>query len=70
MDKTGLRANVLSEMSKEGDDIVFGFSQMTFAARLGIAPISASPDAACASISNHMRKRVSGDQIDVISGRL
>ena len=35
-----------------------------------MTPISAMAAAACASISNQMRKRVSGAQIDAISGRL
>ena len=34
----------------------------------GIIPSSAMASAACASISNQMRKRVSGDQIAAISG--
>ena len=45
-------------------------SQMTFAAASGIVPSLAMAAAACASISNQMRKRVSGDQSDAISGRL
>ena len=40
------------------------------AASFGITPSSAMASAACASISNQMRKRVSGDQIAAISGRL
>ena len=36
---------------------------------LGITPSAACASAACASISNQMRKRVSGDQIATISGR-
>jgi hypothetical protein len=36
---------------------------------LGIMPISAMAAAACASISNQMRKRDSGVQMDAISGR-
>ena len=45
------------------------FSQISRAASFGIMPISAIADAAWASISNQMRKRVSGDQIATISGR-
>ena len=39
------------------------------AASFGTMPSSAIASAACASISNQMRNRVSGDQIAVISGR-
>jgi hypothetical protein len=45
------------------------FSQITSAASRGIMPISAIAVAACASISNQMRKRVSGSHRRVISGR-
>ena len=45
-------------------------SQIFFAAALGTMPSSAMASAACASISNQMRKRVCGDQIAAISGRL
>ena len=38
------------------------------AASFGIIPSSAMASAACASISNQMRKRVCGDQIAAISG--
>ena len=44
-------------------------SQIFFAAAFGTMPSSAMASAACASISNQMRKRVSGDQIAAISGR-
>ena len=43
--------------------------QIAAAAAFGITPSSACASAACASISNQMRKRVSGDQIATISGR-
>ena len=43
---------------------------MALAALLGIRPSSAMAEAACASISNQMRKRVSGAQIFAISGRV
>ena len=43
--------------------------QIASAAAFGITPSSAWASAACASISNQMRKRVSGDQIATISGR-
>ena len=43
--------------------------QIASAADFGITPSSAWASAACASISNQMRKRVSGDQIATISGR-
>ena len=46
------------------------FSQTVSAASCGTTPSSASAVVACASISNQMRKRVSGDQIAAISGRL
>ena len=46
------------------------FSQMVFAASSGISPSSAMAEAACASISNQMRKRVSGAQMLAISGRV
>ncbi len=39
------------------------------AASFGMMPSSAIASAACASISNQMRKRVSGDQMAAISGR-
>ena len=39
------------------------------AADFGTVPIAASASRACASISNQMRYRVSGDQIAAISGR-
>ena len=45
-------------------------SQIVLAALFGMMPISAIAVAACASISNQMRKRVSGSHIATISGRL
>ena len=45
-------------------------AQIVSAALFGMMPISAIAVAACASISNQMRKRVSGSQIATISGRL
>ena len=39
------------------------------AASLGTTPRSASASVACASISNQMRRRVSGDQMAVMAGR-
>ena len=45
------------------------FSQIVQAASFGMIPSSAMASAACASISNQMRKRVWGSQIAVISGR-
>ena len=45
-------------------------AQIVFAASFGMMPSSAMASAACASISNQMRKRVSGDQIAAISGRV
>ena len=45
-------------------------SQMACAASFGICPSSAMAEAACASISNQMRKRVSGAQMAAISGRV
>ena len=44
-------------------------SQIFFAAAFGTMPSSAIASAACASISNQMRNRVSGDQIATMSGR-
>ena len=44
-------------------------SQIFFAAAFGTMPRSAMASAAWASISNQMRKRVSGDQIAAMSGR-
>ena len=44
-------------------------SQIFFAASFGTMPSSAMASAACASISNQMRKFVSGDQIAAMSGR-
>ena len=46
------------------------FSQMVLAADFGIMPSSAMALAACASISNQMRNRVSGVQIAAICGRV
>ncbi len=43
--------------------------QTAAAAALGMTPSSAWASAAWASISNQMRKRVSGDQIATIAGR-
>ena len=45
------------------------FSQIAFAASFGMTPSLASASQACASISNQMRNRVSGDHTAVISGR-
>ena len=45
-------------------------SQMALAALSGIRPSSAMAEAACASISNQMRKRVSGAQIWAIWARV
>ena len=45
-------------------------SQTACAASRGTTPISASAVVACASISNQIRKRLSGDQIAVMAGRL
>ena len=47
----------------------FPLAQIFLAASFGMMPSSAMLSAACASISNQMRKRVSGDQIATISGR-
>ena len=44
-------------------------SQIFLAAAFGTMPSSAMASAACASISNQMRNRVSGDQIAAMSGR-
>ena len=44
-------------------------SQIALAASLGMTPSSAMASQACASISNQMRKRFSGDQMAAISGR-
>jgi hypothetical protein len=43
---------------------------MTRAASLGITPSSAIASAACASISNMILKRVSGDQTSAASWRV
>ncbi len=45
------------------------FAQIVSAAAFGTTPISASAVVACASISNQIRKRVSGVQIALIAGR-
>ena len=45
------------------------FSQIVLAASFGMMPSSAIASAACASISNQMRKRVWGSQMAAISGR-
>ena len=45
-------------------------SQIFFAAAFGMIPSFAMASAACASISNQMRKRVCGSQIAAISGRV
>ena len=46
------------------------FAQIASAASLGMMPSSAMASAAWASISNQMRKRVSGAQMAAISGRV
>ena len=45
-------------------------AQMVLAASFGITPSSAWASAACASISNQILKRVSGSQMEAISGRV
>ena len=45
-------------------------SQIFFAAAFGMIPSLAMASAACASISNQMRKRVCGSQIAAISERV
>ena len=45
-------------------------AQIFLAAAFGMMPSLAMASAACASISNQMRKRVCGDQIAAISGRV
>ena len=45
-------------------------SQIVWAASVGISPSSAMADDAWASISNQMRKRVSGAQMRAMSGRV
>ena len=56
--------------ARDVEDGLRPFSQIVSAASSGMTPSSASAVVACASISNQMRKRVSGDQIATISGRL
>ena len=51
------------------EDALRALSQMVFAASFGMMPSSAMASAACASISNQMRKRVCGSQMEAISGR-
>ena len=46
------------------------FATVARAASCGTRPSSAMASVACASISNQMRKRVSGDQMAAISGRV
>ncbi len=60
----------ISSMRATSKRALLPLSQMAAAASFGIMPISAMAEAACASISNQMRKRVSGAQIFAISGRV
>ena len=56
-------------LQARGRDVVVVDRLGVAAASLGMIPSSAMASAACASISNQMRKRVSGDQIAAMSGR-
>ncbi len=59
----------ISSMRATSKVAALPFSQIFFAASLGMTPSSAMASAACASISNQMRNLVSGDQIAVMAGR-
>ena len=64
--------NLKALLADETKTKLFHFARFDMAAlqaAFGIMPSSAMASAAWASISNQMRKRVSGDQIAVISGR-
>ncbi len=59
----------MSSMRATSKTAFLPFSQIVLAALFGMTPSSAMASAACASISNQMRNRVSGDQMATISGR-
>ena len=59
----------ISSMRATSKVALRALSQMVLAASFGMMPSSAMASAACASISNQMRKRVWGSQIAAISGR-
>ena len=65
-----LTSRSISSMRATSNFAFEPLSQMALAALLGIWPNSAMAAAACASISNQMRKRVSGAQSFAISGRV
>ena len=58
----------IASMRATSNSTSFAF-QIALAADFGITPSSAWASAACASISNQMRNRVSGDHSLTISGR-
>ena len=60
----------ISSMRATSNTASLPLAQIVSAAALGTTPISASAVVACASISNQILKRLSGDQIAVIVGRL
>ena len=65
-----LTSRSISSMRATSNLALEPLSQMILAASLGIRPSSAMAEAACASISNQMRKRVSGAQMAAICGRV
>ena len=64
-----LTSRSISSMRSMSNFAALPLAQIFLAAAFGTMPSSAMASAACASISNQMRKRVSGDQIAAISGR-
>ena len=65
-----LTSRSISSMRATSKMASLPFSQIVLAASFGMMPSSAMASAACASISNQMRKRVCGSQIAAISGRV
>ena len=64
-----LTSRSISSMRATSKTALRPFSQIALAASFGDhAELGHGVEAACASISNQMRKRVSGDQIAAISG--
>ena len=64
-----LTSRSISSMRATSNLASLPLAQIVLAASFGMTPSSAMASAACASISNQMRKRVSGDQIAAMSGR-
>ena len=65
-----LTSRSIASMRATSNVAFLPLSQIFLAAAFGMMPSSAMASAACASISNQMRKRVCGSQIAAISGRV